>query len=504
MSLDNSSISLSPKQLEFIRNSKAKINIAHGAVRSGKTHASLIRFIELVLRCPDNDIIMIGNSFSAIEANAVRPIVDSLMRGYCTWQRGNQCLTIMDKKIRVLGAHDESAVRAIQGNTHSLAYVDEMTTIPPNFLDMLTTRLSKAHSRMVGTCNPDSPVHPVKTNFLDNPDEEYCYGLHFEIDDNPSLAEKTKKDLKTKYSGLFYQRYIQGLWVQAEGAIFADFDRKTHVLARSPGFAQQYYVGIDYGAQNPFAAVMIGYRSEHSPRFWVEKEFYWDPKKTFKQKTNSEFADDIARFIDGYNVRGLYLDPSAESFSIELKRQKIRCLEADNDVFPGITFVANLVSNHQLKILDNCPNLIKEVESYCWDSRKAARGIEEPIKLNDHACFVGNTLIHTEYGPIKIEDLVGYEGKLYNYCIEARHFQKDDFLNVCQTREDAEIWELETENGKILKATGDHRIYTKRGWVEMRDIQPEDEVLTVNIKNTREESFSKQSTDIGDPQTSLT
>lgn len=385
MSFSDEKLTLSPKQKEFIRDSKAKINIAHGAVRSGKTHASLIRFIQLAIRCPDNDIIMIGNSFSAIEANAARPIADTLMRGFCTWQRGNQTLLMGDKRIRVLGAHDESAVRAIQGNTHSLAYVDEMTTIPVNFMDMLTTRLSKPHSRLVGTCNPDSPVHPVKTHFLDNLDKEYAYGLHFEIDDNPSLDEKTKRDLKTKYTGLFYQRYIQGLWVQAEGAIFSDFNRQTHVLERAPGFAQQYYVGIDYGAQNPFAAVMIGYRSEHTPRFWVEKEFYWDPKKTFRQKTNSEFADDIERFIDGYNVRGLYLDPSAESFSVELKRRKIRCLEAENDVFPGITFVANLISNHQLKVLDACPNLIKEMESYCWDSKKAARGIEEPIKTADHA-----------------------------------------------------------------------------------------------------------------------
>ena len=397
MSLSSSS-NLSPKQLEFIRNSKAKINIAHGAVRSGKTHASLVRFVELVLRCPDNDIIMIGNSFSAIEANAVRPIADVLMRGYCTWQRGNQCLTVGEKRIRVIGAHDESSVRTIQGNTHSLAYVDEMTTIPVNFMDMLTTRLSKSHSKMIGTCNPDSPVHPIKTHFLDNPDEEYCYGLHFEIDDNPSLDEKTKKDLKTKYSGLFYQRYIQGLWVQAEGAIFSDFDRKTHVVSRAPGFAQQYYVGIDYGAQNPFAAVMVGYRSEHSPRFWVEKELYWDPKKTFKQKTNSEFADDITRFIDGYNVRGLYLDPSAESFSVELKRRGIRCLEADNDVFPGITFVANLISNHQLKIVDTCPNLIRECEMYVWDPKKSARGIEEPIKANDHSVDALRYVLFSAFG----------------------------------------------------------------------------------------------------------
>ena len=398
-------MNLSPKQLEFINNSKSKINIAHGAVRSGKSYASLIRLIHLVQDCPDNKIIMIGNSFGAIVENAVKPILDELYPGYGVWQKGNQKFIFGNKEIRVIGAHDEGAVRAIQGNTHSLAYVDEMTTIPRNFIDMLTTRLSHPWSKLVATCNPDSPVHHVKTQFIDCEDKSYCYSLHFDIDDNPVLSEREKHLLKTKYSGLFYKRYILGQWVMAEGAIYPDFDRSTHVISRSPGFAEQYFLGIDYGAQNPFAAVLIGYRAKHTPRLWVEKEYYWDPKKTFRQKTNSEFADDIAQFIDGYNVRGTYLDPSAESFQVELRRKNIRCIEAENDVFPGVTFVANLISNHQLKVLDTCHNLVREMEMYVWDSRKAARGEEEPIKQNDHALDAMRYALYTKFGNLRSLDL---------------------------------------------------------------------------------------------------
>jgi phage terminase large subunit len=143
---------------------------------------------------------------------------------------------------------------------------------------------------------------------------------------------------------------------------------------------------------------MIGYRSKHSPRFWVEKELYWNPKVTFRQKTNSEFADDIERFIEGYNVSGLYLDPSAESFQVELRRRKIRVIEAVNDVFPGITFVANLISNHQLKVVDTCKHLVGEMEMYVWDSKKALRGIEEPVKSNDHLCDALRYALYTAFG----------------------------------------------------------------------------------------------------------
>lgn len=397
-------MNFSDKQIEFLANArKSKISIAHGAIRSGKTHASLYAFAHMVMECPDNKILIVGNSFSAVVVNVVNMIKDDLFQGYCSWK--NHVLTIGDKQIRVIGAHDEGAVRAIQGNTISLAYVDELTTIPSNFVDMLTTRLSHDWSKMVATCNPHSPVHPIKTHLIDCPDKQYCYSLHFDIDDNPGLSEVEKANLKTKYSGLFYKRYILGQWVMAEGAIYADFDRTTHVIDRPAGFAERYYVGIDYGAQNPFAAVLIGYRSNHTPRFWVEKEIYWDPKTTFRQKTNSEYADDIEEFIEGYGVAGIYLDPSAESFQIELRRKGIRVTEADNDVFPGITFIANLISNHQLKIVKDCTNVIEEMEMYVWDSKKALRGIEEPVKQKDHSLDALRYAIYTAYGQRKSMDL---------------------------------------------------------------------------------------------------
>jgi PBSX family phage terminase large subunit len=421
MSLSNS-FTFSPKQAEFMANSNAKINIAYGAVRGGKTFASLIRFVELVLQCPNNEIIMVGNMFSSVVVNAVMPIKDVLFRGYCTWS--NHILSIGDKKIRVIGAHDEGSVRAIQGNTHSLAYVDEMTTIPVSFLDMLTTRLSYPHSKLIGTCNPGSPLHPIKINMIDNPDRNLYYSCHFEIDDNPMLDEAEKIRLRTQYTGLFYKRYILGQWVMAEGAIFPDFDVKIHVIDRAPTSAEQYYVGIDYGASNPTAAVMVGYRSGHTPRFWVEKEYYWDSKANFRAKTNGELADDIEQFIEGYNVRGIFLDPSAASFKVELQRHKVRPLiEADNDVFPGITFVANLISNHQLKVLSCCRNLIHEMGMYVWDAKAALKGIEQPVKSSDHAVDALRYALYSAFGkkmsmdlnnpdkripPSEREDLRGY------------------------------------------------------------------------------------------------
>jgi PBSX family phage terminase large subunit len=342
---------------------------------------------------------MIGNSYSSIMENAVKIMADELFPGYCV--RKKHSLIFGDKEIRVIGAHDESAVRAIQGNTHSLAYVDELTTIPYNFVDMLTTRLSHDWSKMIATCNPNAPVHPVKEKLIDSGDPKYCYSLQFNIDDNPNLSEDKKNELRTKYSGLFYKRYILGEWVAAEGSIYSDFSRDSHVLNRAPHYADNYFCGVDYGVCNPFAAVLIGQNNTHSPRLWVEKELYWDSAKMYRQKLNSELADDLERFLDGYGVRGIYLDPSAESFEAELKRRHMRVIPAKNDVHPGITFVANLISNHQLKVMSHCPNLIGEMEKYVWDPRRAITGDEVPVKKDDHCLDAMRYAIFTAFGQKK-------------------------------------------------------------------------------------------------------
>lgn len=403
---------LSRKQLEFIdtvTKGHAKINIAHGSVRGGKTFATASAFVEMAIMCPDNHIIMIGNSFSTIVDNVVKLIKDELYPGYCVWEPGNQLLKIGRKEIRVIGANDERAVRAIQGNTHSLAYVDEMTTIPLSFLEMLETRLSNPWSRLIATCNPSSPLHMIKTKYIDSTDKDYTYSLHFEIDDNPVLDERTKRDLKTKYTGLFYKRYILGLWVMAEGSIYSDFDRKTHVLERWTA-ADEYIIGLDYGSTNAFAAVLIGFKRGHTPRFYVEKEYYWDSAKTFRQKSPSEYADDIIRFMGLHPVAAVYCDPSATPFILELKRKGIKCIEANNDVFPGIQFVSNLISNHQLCFHPSCTNTLRELEMYVWDSKKALRGEEEPVKQNDHAMDALRYALYTRYG--NKMDLDGGKGKI--------------------------------------------------------------------------------------------
>lgn len=385
---------LSSKQLEFIQNSTAKINLAHGSVRSGKTVGTLFRFMQAVYECPDSAIYMVGHTSDTLYRNAIRLILEGneliMFRPFCSWSPGNRVLTFLDKTITVLGAKDEGAIKNFQGNTWSLGYCDEITLYPESIIDMIDTRLSQPHSMLFASMNPSHPGHKVK-KWIDKADEgdPNYYALHFTLDDNPYVDESYKKRIRDSLSGLFYKRNYLGLWCLAEGAIFDFFDRKIHVVDRPPASAEYWIAGIDYGTVNAFCCLLIGINSgkhtQTGKTLWVEKELYWDPKKTGRQKTNSEYADMVKRFLEPYAIKGVYLDPSAEAFQLELRRNGIHAIHANNDVSNGIQIMTSEMAKGNLVVCDECVNTIREIESYVWDSKQADRGYDAPVKKEDHS-----------------------------------------------------------------------------------------------------------------------
>ena len=72
-------------------------------------------------------------------------------------------------------------------------------------------------------------------------------------------------------------------------------------------------------------------------------EFYYDSRKTGRQQTDGEYADDLARLAGGQDIRGVVLDPSAASFREELLRRGWTVYRAENEVLSGIRRTAELL-----------------------------------------------------------------------------------------------------------------------------------------------------------------
>jgi PBSX family phage terminase large subunit len=378
---------LSPKQKDFVMNSDGRYNLAIGSVRSGKTVAANFAFMRFAATDIKGPMVILGKTEHSIKTNILTPFSDILGK-YFHYKAGDRKLYIAGREIDVIGASDLKAEGKIRGATYAGALVDEATVIPEPVFRQLTYRLSVPNARLFATTNPDSPYHWLKTGYIDQTHNEDI-GVkvwRFNFDDNPTLDEGYIRKIKAESHGLWYKRFIEGEWVLAEGAIYDFFDESIHTIPHQPGMAQEYAIGIDYGTMNPCCFVLMGYNPNLFPQLWVEKEYYYDSQKSNRIKTDSEYAQDLARFIEGLPISAIYVDPSAASFKAEMRNAGISNIyDAQNDVMNGIRLVTEHLANGTMKICQCARNVIHEFSNYVWDLQAAQKGVEKPLKTNDHS-----------------------------------------------------------------------------------------------------------------------
>ena len=476
---------LSSKQLNSFQESNAKINIWEGAVRSGKTYVSLVRWLDEIVNGPKGEYCMISRTYDTFRRN-ILTLLTQIIGTDAKYFSGLREMEIYGKKIFIVGADDERAEAKIRGATFKGAYVDEATLIPESVFRMLISRCAMGNARIFATTNPDSPYHWLKKDFID--DNNDCLTWQFTLDDNPELSENEKEYLKRQYKGIWYHRFIEGRWVQAEGAVYDFFDEKIHTLETVPEYAESYIVGVDYGTTNPCAFILLGINRSKFPNIWVEDEYYYDSKVHQRQKTDSEYAEDLKRFIAGKNVRSIYVDPSAASFKLELHRQGVQGLQdAQNEVLDGIRFVSDLLNNGTLKISRKAKNLIQEFQSYVWDAKAAQRGEDKPLKTSDH-CVTGDTLVWANGKLQQIKDIES-SGFILSYDEDQTCYIP--YEQARKTQNNAHIYELELENGQKIKATDNHKILTQNGWKELKHLTLCDIVMTCNTNTFKISSSIK-------------
>lgn len=372
----------SPKQDKSFCEATHRFNIWVGAVSSGKTFSSLERFIYDLQHGPPGEAMIIGVNRTAIQRNILTHLYGRL--GFPCPTEKSQMSNLYGRKVWFVGAPDVSAVSAIQGSTLALAYVDEATNLPEPFWRMLESRLRVPGAKLLATCNPEGPAHWLKKDYIEKPELDLaCW--NFSLEDNPTLDEAYKQQLKASYSGMWYNRYILGEWALAHGAIYDCYDKDNEYENPFPS-PSYYIVGIDYGTTNATAAVLCAVTPNKWPQIRVEAEYYYDSAKKGRSKTDQELVRDIKDFISYKNVSAIYVDPAAASFKIALRQEDLPVLDANNDVLLGIKICSKFIGGKNIVVQKGCTVLREHLQSYAWDPKAADRGEDKPVKKNDHIC----------------------------------------------------------------------------------------------------------------------
>lgn len=376
--------------------------IADGAIRSGKTISMSLSFAMWAMNTFDGQNFgMCGKTIGSFRRNVLFWLKLMLKaRKYKVEDKRADNLVVVSKGnitnyFYVFGGKDERSQDLIQGITLAGIFFDEVALMPESFVNQGTGRCSVDGSKYWFNCNPDGPYHWFKVNWIDKKIEKNILYLHFTMDDNLSLSEKIKQRYRSMYSGIFFKRYILGLWVVAEGIIYSMFLKEKHVVDTSKLEFLEYYISADYGTQNPTAFGLWGKAT--NGKHYMIKEYYYSGRDSGVQKTDSEYSQDLKEFVKDIKIKYVIVDPSAASFIAQLRKDGFKVIKAKNAVLDGIRLVASLLSEDKIGFDESCVNTFKEFNSYTWDEKASQQGEDKPIKEWDHSMdqirYFCNTII---------------------------------------------------------------------------------------------------------------
>lgn len=374
--------------------------ILDGAIRSGKTSIGMVSYVDWAMRTfDDQDFIIMGNSVGTVERNIISPYrsLSYAKKRYKTkYNGGGHILTVSSgtksNRFYIFGANNEKSYEAVQGLTAAGAFIDEVSLCNEKAFNTAIGRLSVEGAKSFFSTNPSYPLHWFYQDWILKAKELNALYLQFQMDDNPSLSEKVKDRLKRQYHGVFYDRYIRGLWIVAEGLIY-QFDSANDYTCSSdeawgwyednngnirPGKGS-WYISIDYGITNPFAAIL--WRVTPTCAYAVE-EYYFNSRELNRRRTDSEHYEAVSRLASDLPIDTIIIDPSANSFKEEICRKgRFVVRDADNSVVDGISLTDQMLHDGSVKISENCKNGLQEIQMYRWDEKRIG---DVPIKENDH------------------------------------------------------------------------------------------------------------------------
>lgn len=396
------------KQTDFIRAFKRselkRLNLLEGSVRSGKTWISLVVWAFWVASMPKSEeFLMCAQTLTTLKRNILYLLEDLVGSDNFTYSLASKEGRLFGRKVYFEGSNDVRSEGKIRGLTLAGAYCDELTNIHVDFYNMLLSRLSRPGAKFFATTNPDHPKHWVQTDIIQRKNEISLYVNKFLIDENTFLDAEYISNIKKEYIGVFYERYILGRWVVAEGAIYRIFsdNKQRYVLDVLEGGRREIVIGVDFGGNksaHAFVAAAVAYNGSDVIYLASEKhnENDIDP-----DKLGDLFCNFVKRIQNSHGYIDCVYADSAEQTLI----RGLRSSAAKNNLFSlsiinawktpivdRIRLTTTLMAQGRLKVIRaECETLIDAWEGAVWDGTKF-----EDTRLDDGTSDI-DTIDAAEY-----------------------------------------------------------------------------------------------------------
>lgn len=386
---------ISPKQKKILAFPYSKYDalICDGAVRSGKTSIMMWAFVRWAMENFSGQRFGVcGRTVDSCTKNIIVPFTAMSLakeRYIIRWRRGDKVMEVrrgaVTNYFEVFGGKDEASYTLIQGRTLAGVLLDEVVLMPRSFVEQALARCSVDGARLWFSCNPGSPHHWFYQEWIKRSRERNALYLHFEMTDNPGLSKRTLERYENMYAGIFYDRYVRGLWVAAEGIVYKDFanDTEKYLIGDPLEWAKQngtsfsiISIGVDFGgtkSATKFQATGItkDFRVVALEEEYIKNEEI-DPNAlnrrfaTFCQLITSKYGYSQTRADSAETVLIRGLDHTAQKMHLGTQVKNAMKLQ----ITDRIRLVVLLMKQGRFKVSRNCPHLIDAMQTAIYDPDK--------------------------------------------------------------------------------------------------------------------------------------
>lgn len=377
--------------------------IADGAARSGKTLSMSMSFIFWAMTAFNNQKFgMCGKTISSFRRNVLLDLKRILpRRGYRLVEHRTDNLVVISKGdvqnfFFIFGGKDEGSQDLIQGMTLAGVLFDEVVLQTESFVQQALLRCSVTGSKYWFNCNPQHPLHWFKTDFVDKHVEKNLIYLHFLMTDNLSLSKENIKRYERDFMGVFYDRFVKGLWVRAEGAIYTMFDKERHVGLPEPKTKEEvreltyidFGIGIDVGGRDATVYTLWGftrgYRQAHVISSWYHKQAKGQTV-SYDDYSNSFFKWIHPWMLKYPGIKNVFVESADKLFRILLNQRKPMWATNLNfipsykgpSIHDRIEFICMLLNEGRIRINPSCKQLINALQSAMWSEKHPDQRLDD-------------------------------------------------------------------------------------------------------------------------------
>lgn len=366
--------------------------IADGAIRSGKSAVMMIAYVLWAMsNFNEQNFIIGGRTVGTVQRNIIKPLMRikymkehfkihyAPSRGYMEIRRGTKV-----NYFYIFGGINEKSQDVVQGGTMAGMFLDEVALMPRSFVEQCVARCSEEEALLWFNCNPEHPEHWFKQEWIDKREEKKVLYLHFTMEDNPSLSERVKERYRRRYSGVFFQRYILGLWTKAEGIIYTRFadDPEKFLIDEVPKDWRLDFidVGIDFGGTKSKTAfvckgVYNGYRDlVILESMELEGNYTMEELGASYQEFESRIKNEFKYYFNAYcdNAEPILIRTLKGYARHSAVREAMK-----SSVFGRIKFTDNMMSIGRFWVRRRASHVTNSLKVAVWDAKKPNERLDD-------------------------------------------------------------------------------------------------------------------------------